>query len=158
MGGEGKRGDRSLLTLAKLVRGIAAGEVRQFCEAREREVQALRSRVAVLESFRSAEGGTVGAGGASGGAANSAPSATALALMQEENAELRAAVAERDAEVLELRRQLRDKVGLAVGASCCDRAGPQLTLPLGQAVLRSCTHPQQACVACAVLVNMLGGV
>jgi hypothetical protein len=35
----GKRGDGSRLTLAKIVRGIAAGEVRKFCEERERTIK-----------------------------------------------------------------------------------------------------------------------
>jgi hypothetical protein len=35
LGGTGKRGEKSRLTLAKIVRGIAAGDVRHFCEARE---------------------------------------------------------------------------------------------------------------------------
>jgi hypothetical protein len=36
LGGTGKRGEKSRLTLAKIVRGIAAGDVRHFCEAREK--------------------------------------------------------------------------------------------------------------------------
>lgn len=39
LGGVGKRGDGSRLTLAKIVRGIAAGEVRKFCEERERTIK-----------------------------------------------------------------------------------------------------------------------
>lgn len=39
LGGTGKRGEKSRLTLAKIVRGIASGEVRRFCLARERKVQ-----------------------------------------------------------------------------------------------------------------------
>lgn len=39
LGGVGKRGDGSRLTLAKIVRGIAAGEVRKFCEERERAIK-----------------------------------------------------------------------------------------------------------------------
>lgn len=39
LGGVGKRGDGSRLTLAKIVRGIAAGEVRKFCEERERVIK-----------------------------------------------------------------------------------------------------------------------
>ncbi len=35
LGGTGKRGEKSRLTLAKIVRGIAAGDVRRFCESRE---------------------------------------------------------------------------------------------------------------------------
>ncbi len=35
LGGVGKRGDRSRLTLAKIVRGIAKGDIRQYLEARE---------------------------------------------------------------------------------------------------------------------------
>lgn len=38
LGGVGKRGDKSRLTLAKIVRGIATGEVRRFCEERERGI------------------------------------------------------------------------------------------------------------------------
>lgn len=38
-------GDRALQTLAKIVRGIASGEVRQHVEARERELQ-VRGRLA----------------------------------------------------------------------------------------------------------------
>jgi hypothetical protein len=39
LGGVGKRGDGSRLTLAKIVRGIAAGDVRKFCEERERQMK-----------------------------------------------------------------------------------------------------------------------
>lgn len=39
LGGVGKRGDGSRLTLAKIVRGIAAGEVRRYCEERERTMK-----------------------------------------------------------------------------------------------------------------------
>ncbi len=38
LGGVGKRGDKSRLTLAKIVRGIATGDVRRFCEERERAI------------------------------------------------------------------------------------------------------------------------
>lgn len=44
LGGVGKRGDGSRLTLAKIVRGIAAGDVRKFCEERERTIKVGRSR------------------------------------------------------------------------------------------------------------------
>ena len=36
LGGTGKRGEKCRLTLAKIVRGIASGEVRRYCEGRER--------------------------------------------------------------------------------------------------------------------------
>lgn len=39
LGGSGKRGEKSRLTLAKIVRGIASGDVRDFCEKREAELQ-----------------------------------------------------------------------------------------------------------------------
>ena len=39
LGGVGKRGEKSRLTLAKIVRGIASGEVRKYCEAREADLQ-----------------------------------------------------------------------------------------------------------------------
>lgn len=45
LGGVGKRGEKSRLTLAKIVRGIAAGEVRRHCEDRER---ALTVRLSLL--------------------------------------------------------------------------------------------------------------
>ncbi len=38
LGGVGKRGERSRLTLAKIVRGIASGDVRRHCEDRERKL------------------------------------------------------------------------------------------------------------------------
>lgn len=38
LGGLGKRGEKSRLTLAKIVRGIATGEVRKYCEERERKI------------------------------------------------------------------------------------------------------------------------
>ena len=38
LGGTGKRGEKSRMTLAKIVRGIASGEVRQHCEERERQL------------------------------------------------------------------------------------------------------------------------
>jgi hypothetical protein len=42
LGGSGKRGEKCRLTLAKIVRGIASGEVRQHCELRETELQVCR--------------------------------------------------------------------------------------------------------------------
>lgn len=51
LGGVGKRTDKSRLTLAKIVRGIACGAVRRHCEEREAQLQALRSRVIELESI-----------------------------------------------------------------------------------------------------------
>ena len=39
LGGVGKRGERSRQTLAKIVRSIASGEVRLFCEEREAVIQ-----------------------------------------------------------------------------------------------------------------------
>ena len=39
LGGVGKRGERSRMTLAKIVRGIASGDVRSFCEDREGVIQ-----------------------------------------------------------------------------------------------------------------------
>lgn len=44
LGGVGKRGDGSRLTLAKIVRGIAAGDVRRYCEDRERNLKVGRLR------------------------------------------------------------------------------------------------------------------
>ena len=38
LGGLGKRGEKSRLTLAKIVRGIATGDVRKYCEERERKI------------------------------------------------------------------------------------------------------------------------
>ncbi|KAK9867133.1 hypothetical protein WJX84_011865 [Apatococcus fuscideae] len=42
LGGTGKRGERCRLTLAKIVRGIASGEVRRYCEGRERLLRELK--------------------------------------------------------------------------------------------------------------------
>ena len=39
LGGVGKRGEKSRLTLAKIVRGIATGDVRRHCESREAQLQ-----------------------------------------------------------------------------------------------------------------------
>ncbi len=39
LGGVGKRTDKSRLTLAKIVRGIACGAVRKYCEEREGTLQ-----------------------------------------------------------------------------------------------------------------------
>ena len=39
LGGSGKRGERARTTLAKIVRGIAAGDIRQHLEERERDLQ-----------------------------------------------------------------------------------------------------------------------
>jgi hypothetical protein len=39
LGGSGKRGEKSRLTLAKIVRGIASGDVRKHCEAREAKIK-----------------------------------------------------------------------------------------------------------------------
>ncbi|KAG2451527.1 hypothetical protein HYH02_004125 [Chlamydomonas schloesseri] len=49
LGGVGKRGDKSRLTLAKIVRGIATGEVRRFCEERERGIGLLKSKLAAID-------------------------------------------------------------------------------------------------------------
>ncbi|KAG2500889.1 hypothetical protein HYH03_001648 [Edaphochlamys debaryana] len=49
LGGVGKRGDKSRLTLAKIVRGIATGEVRRFCEDRERGIALLKSKLAAID-------------------------------------------------------------------------------------------------------------
>ncbi|KAG2445857.1 hypothetical protein HXX76_000461 [Chlamydomonas incerta] len=49
LGGVGKRGDKSRLTLAKIVRGIATGEVRRFCEDRERGIGLLKSKLAAID-------------------------------------------------------------------------------------------------------------
>lgn len=38
LGGVGKRGDKSRLTLAKVVRGITTGDIRTHCEDRERKL------------------------------------------------------------------------------------------------------------------------
>lgn len=38
LGGVGKRGERARTTLAKIVRGIAAGDVRRYLESREQEL------------------------------------------------------------------------------------------------------------------------
>ena len=48
LGGVGKRGEKSRLTLAKIVRGIASGDVRRHCEGRERK---LTVRVVLLVKF-----------------------------------------------------------------------------------------------------------
>ena len=54
LGGLGKRGEKSRLTLAKIVRGIATGEVRKYCEERERKIvvraHAVRHAVSCLPS------------------------------------------------------------------------------------------------------------
>lgn len=47
LGGVGKRGDKSRLTLAKIVRGIATGDIRRFCEERERLIQVFTSTSAI---------------------------------------------------------------------------------------------------------------
>ena len=39
LGGLNKRGDHSKLTLAKIVRGIASGDVRRHCEEREQHIK-----------------------------------------------------------------------------------------------------------------------
>lgn len=44
LGGAGKNGDNSRLTLAKIVRGIAAGDVRRHCEEREMRIQFLEEQ------------------------------------------------------------------------------------------------------------------
>ncbi len=47
LGGSGKRGERSRLTLAKIVRGIASGEVRRHCEAREQKIEVSTSSCSI---------------------------------------------------------------------------------------------------------------
>ena len=43
LGGVGKRGEKSRMTLAKIVRGIASGDVRCFCEEREGVIQVINT-------------------------------------------------------------------------------------------------------------------
>lgn len=52
LGGTGKRGEKSRLTLAKIVRGIAAGDVRRFCEAREGMLRVRTCRSRLVAGFR----------------------------------------------------------------------------------------------------------
>ena len=42
LGGAGKRGEKTRQTLAKIVRSIAAGDIRRHCEAREAQIQVRR--------------------------------------------------------------------------------------------------------------------
>lgn len=49
VGGVGKRGDRSRLTLAKIVRGIATGDVRRHLEAREVAHKAMAQQLADVQ-------------------------------------------------------------------------------------------------------------
>ena len=42
LGGVGKRGERSLTTLAKIVRSIAAGDVRQYLESKDNDLEVRR--------------------------------------------------------------------------------------------------------------------
>ena len=48
LGGVGKRGERARTTLAKIVRGIAAGDVRRFLESREVEMGVRSCHVRML--------------------------------------------------------------------------------------------------------------
>lgn len=50
MGGVGKRGDRSRLTLAKIVRGIATGDVRRHLEGRESVHKTMANQLAELQA------------------------------------------------------------------------------------------------------------
>ena len=50
LGGVGKRGEKSRLTLAKIVRGIASGDVRRFCEGREVQLQVPFPLISVHQS------------------------------------------------------------------------------------------------------------
>lgn len=52
LGGVGKRGDKSRLTLAKIVRGIATGDIRRYCEERERLIQASGRQVDKQEAIK----------------------------------------------------------------------------------------------------------
>lgn len=45
VGGIGKRGEKSRMTLAKIVRGIASGEVRKFLEDREDRIRVSTSPI-----------------------------------------------------------------------------------------------------------------
>ena len=51
LGGTGKRGEKSRLTLAKIVRGIANGDVRRHCEQREQLLQVSAVTVLCCLSF-----------------------------------------------------------------------------------------------------------
>ena len=50
LGGVGKRGERSRMTLAKIVRGIASGDVRTYCEEREGMILVGRAPAPFLQS------------------------------------------------------------------------------------------------------------
>lgn len=45
LGGRGKRGEQSRNTLAKIVRAMATGEIREYLELREKEFASMRSRM-----------------------------------------------------------------------------------------------------------------
>lgn len=79
--------------------------MRAHCEAREHELQALRTRIAVLDAMQQQHGG---ASGSRDGL--SADTSSALAAMDAENARLRAALTDRDTQIVELQKQLREKV------------------------------------------------
>lgn len=55
LGGVGQRGNRSHQTLAQIVRGIASGEVRDYCEQRERRIKSLKTKLAAVDQTAHSE-------------------------------------------------------------------------------------------------------
>lgn len=51
VGGVGKRGEKSRMTLAKIVRAIASGEVRKHCTDREQRIHEVEERMKTLEAY-----------------------------------------------------------------------------------------------------------
>ncbi|GMH32766.1 hypothetical protein BSKO_00600 [Bryopsis sp. KO-2023] len=51
VGGVGKRGEKSRMTLAKIVRAIASGEVRKHCQDREARIHEVEERMKTLEAY-----------------------------------------------------------------------------------------------------------
>eukprot|EP00803_Ostreobium_quekettii_P011467 evm.model.scf_458.5 EVM.evm.TU.scf_458.5 scf_458:40699-45583(-) len=50
VGGAGKRGEKSRMTLAKIVRAIATGEVRRHCTMREEKITELQEKLKTMEA------------------------------------------------------------------------------------------------------------
>lgn len=50
VGGLGKRGEKSRMTLAKIVRAIATGEVRRHCQERENKIVELQEKLKTMET------------------------------------------------------------------------------------------------------------
>ena len=148
LGGVGKRGEKSRLTLAKIVRGIASGEIRTHCERREQELQVcLRISLNVWYTLHAPQ------------QLRSVVESSDLGMeingLRVENAELREQLARRDVEADNLAAQVQQATA-AVAA--VQQATAVQVVPAGAAPLLPSSLPPLAPMVQATPVGVTSGL